>query len=221
MTIKIGELFEMLPEEEICDYYYNECSADKDIDISVLKKNVERKVLHKKNIYRKSKVLKVACILLLILLIAFIQIPSVKAQIKATVNDILNQINFINEENESYIGKPIESEEWIIGEEGRYYDQEGNEVTTLDDEYVLPDNKYIKSIDSEWMEPSIIKAITLSNKEIPSIMIPNSGISIFRQNDDGWHIKKGDTITIEIEKYPHETIDKQILMIGYIKDGIL
>ena len=55
--------------------------------------------------------------------------------------------------------------------------------------------------------------------QVPGLILtPNSPLVFTLENDDGFNLNKGDTITFQFEKYPSEIIEEQSLLVGLIKD---
>lgn len=56
----------------------------------------------------------------------------------------------------------------------------------------------------------------------PEIITVNASVIVLTDtNGRGWELKTGDSVEYEFEKYKSEVVENQIILIGYVKDGVL
>lgn len=222
MNIKISEIVECLPEDQAFAMYYNVAHDKQDIDLSAIKEQVQTKIYKRDKrylIYWKQ----IACILMVALVVFAWNNPTVRASVESIVNKLLATVTPVTDEVKDYVGKPLESEEYtIIGKDGKYYNQDGEVISDADNTSVLPDNDIVKKNNISWMTPSDISIFKVTDIQIPQIMIPNGTMAVFTNDSGhGWDLKAGDSVKISFEKYQHETISDQSLMVGCVQDGTL
>lgn len=116
----------------------------------------------------------------------------------------------ISEDNKKYIGKSIFLEI-----------DESNISKSPDDanEPVAEESYEEKNI----LESNELVKVEINGKadkfQVPGLILtPNSPLVFILENDDGFNLNKGDTITFQFEKYPSEIIEEQSLLVGLIKD---
>ena len=71
--------------------------------------------------------------------------------------------------------------------------------------------------EAKWNKPFINK-----NDTTPEIIMTNGSMAVFYLEDyAGWNCKAGDILTFSFEKYESDAVSNQVLVIGYIKDGVM
>lgn len=122
----------------------------------------------------------------------------------------LEQSQVISADNKKYIGKSIFLE---IDESNISKSPDDINEPVAEEAYekksILENNKLVK--------------VEINGKtdkfQVPGLILtPNSPLALTLENDTGFNLNKGDTITFQFEKYPSEKIEEQSLLVGLIKD---
>lgn len=116
----------------------------------------------------------------------------------------------ISADNKKYIGKRIflEIDESNISKSPDGINEQATEEA-YEEKNILENNKLVK------VEISGDK----DKFQVPGLILtPNSPLIFTLENDTGFDLNKGDTITFQFEKYPSEIIEEQSLLVGLIKD---
>ena len=53
------------------------------------------------------------------------------------------------------------------------------------------------------------------------MLVNNSACILTKEDGTGFHLKKGDKIEYNFEKYKSKVVEQQTLIIGYVKDGVM
>lgn len=91
----------------------------------------------------------------------------------------------------------------------------------------IPENRIIKEIQINDFSPSsIIEIITdkddTSSYSTPEIILVNNSVCVLTKEDgSGWDLEKGDILEYHFDKYPSSVVDRQTLLIGYVKNNVM
>ncbi|MGG4093485.1 hypothetical protein [Paenibacillus lautus] len=141
----------------------------------------------------------------------------------------IKETQLITDYNRHLIGKET-SGDYMIYRNGVYIDSNGIEYSLEElknrTRNGLPENRIITKIMEENFMPSSIFELETKEKNgvfiSPEIITVNGSISVLTDtNGRGWELKAGDSVEYVFEKYRSEVIEKQNILIGYVKDGVL
>lgn len=123
----------------------------------------------------------------------------------------------VTDENEGLIGKEVidnSEPEVTHGEESNIENVGGSSIT---------ESHIIKSIaDDNIVLPLSVSEFKVENDTTPEIIMTNGSMAVFYLEDyAGWNCKAGDVLTFSLEKYESEVVSNQVLVIGYIRDGVM
>ena len=218
MMISIYKEFQLIDESIIEELYWEENNS-----ISTTNKRIKR-LVHKHikgKSYRNNSRLKIAVICSLVIILT---IPTY-----AAVNYILEASMPVNETNKNFIGKEIQDTYYIIYRDGKYIDSNGKvvDMNITDTKSVLASSRIVSKIEQPNFMPNSIVEIesvdyTHNKCAYPELILINGSACILTsKNAQGWNLSAGDQLAFNFDKYPSEVVDKQNLIIGVVKDGVL
>ncbi|MEC0206666.1 hypothetical protein P4H39_29085 [Paenibacillus lautus] len=141
----------------------------------------------------------------------------------------IKQTELITDYNRHLIGKEG-SGDYMIYRNGIYIDSNGIEYSLEElknrTRNSLPENRIITKIMEENFMPSSIFELETKEKNgvyiSPEIITVNGSLSVLTDtNGRGWELKAGDSVEYVFEKYKSEVVENQIILMGYVKDGVL
>ncbi|MFE0556516.1 hypothetical protein ACFW1P_11385 [Paenibacillus sp. NPDC058910] len=141
----------------------------------------------------------------------------------------IKQTQLITDYNRHLIGKEG-SGDYMIYRNGIYIDSNGIEYSLEElknrTRNSLPENRIITKIMEENFMPSSIFELETKEKNgvyiSPEIITVNGSLSVLTDtNGRGWELKAGDSVEYVFEKYKSEVVENQIILMGYVKDGVL
>lgn len=128
----------------------------------------------------------------------------------------LEPIAYVNHANRKLIGQEGQGIAILKGQEN------ANQATLLRNPSSKEPTLLNAMADSTRTFPYFIKEIPLKDGLIPEIIMQNGALAILtQQNSLAWDCQSGDIVYISVETYPSEVIEKQILEISYLKNGML
>ena len=78
------------------------------------------------------------------------------------------------------------------------------------------------SMAHEIIRPLCVTDIKTEHDRSPELIIGcNCSAVLYRDSFAGWECQKGDVLCYEFSKYPIEIDKEQMLVIGYVKDGVM
>ncbi|AYB44382.1 hypothetical protein [Paenibacillus lautus] len=149
--------------------------------------------------------------------------------ITACIPKEIKQTELITDYNRHLIGKET-SGDYMIYRNGVYIDSNGVEYSPEElknrTRNGLPENRIItKIMEENYMPPSIFELETKEKNGVyisPEIITVNGSLNVLTDtNGSGWELKAGDSVEYVFEKYKSEVVENQIILIGYVKDGVL
>ncbi len=87
----------------------------------------------------------------------------------------------------------------------------------------LPHNTIIQSLaDDSITPPSSITLFSTENGNTPEVIMMNGSAVVFAcDGENGWKCGDDEILIFDFEKYDSEVTDNQILIVGYILDGVM
>lgn len=205
---------------EINDKYILEAAQcleqKKENDISLQKNS---KLFHESNAHSRKWLARVATAMA----VSIILFTTGGIANAATGEKLVQWINgmfgaeLVTDENEGLIGKEVidnSKSEITHGEESNTENNAGNVIT---------ESHIIKSVaDDNIVLPLSVSEFKVENDTTPEIIMTNGSMAVFYLEDyAGWNCKAGDILTFSFEKYESDVVSNQVLVIGYIKDGVM
>ncbi len=205
---------------EINDKYILEAAQcleqKKENDISLQKNS---KLFHESNAHSRKWLARVATAMA----VSIILFTTGGIANAATGEKLVQWINglfgaeLVTDENEGLIGKEVidnSKSEITHGEESNTENNAGNVIT---------ESHIIKSVaDDNIVLPLSVSEFKVENDTTPEIIMTNGSMVVFYLEDyAGWNCKAGDILTFSFEKYESDVVSNQVLVIGYIKDGVM
>jgi hypothetical protein len=220
MKISITDVIQDIDEDIIERMVWEEHNKVKFSKLR-LKWRIMKKLNKKAFLYKK--LLQTVCFTLFICLL-------VPITANATSYLMLTRSAVVDDSNKSLIGTEIISSNYIIYKNGTYINAEG-EVIDLDKlrkaQEGIPENRIIKEVQIDDYSPSSIIEVIVdkagkNSYSTPEIILINNSACIFTKEDgSGWNLEEGDTLEYHFEKYKSRVVDRQNLLIGYVKDGVM
>lgn len=202
--------------EELCWEYKNEVNVSKTRIKKLVRKNLKK---DSRTGARRLKFVIICCILLMI------SIPACAGMVLK-----LDISSPVNKDNEHFVGTEVQDNYYVIYKNGKYIDSNGrtmNNIELTEMEDVLSNNRIVMDVDEHVLCPGSIVEIagtthTDSTFTYPKIILVNDSVCVLTQeNGVGWTLEKGSTMYYDFSKIHSQTIDRQNLIVGYIKDGTL
>lgn len=186
-----------------------------------LKWRIMKKLNKEKFMYKR--LVQTVCLTLFVCLL-------VPVTARAAIHLIRMQSAIVDDSNRNLIGTEIIDKNYIIYKNGTYTNARG-EVIDLDklinDQEGVPENRIINEIQIDNYTPSSIVEVIVDKTgenaySSPEIILVNNSVSVLSKEDgSGWILDKGDTLEYKFEKYKSSVVDKQNLIVGYVKDGVM
>lgn len=149
---------------------------------------------------------------------------------RAAIHLILMRSSIVDDSNRSLIGTEIIDKNYIIYKNGTYINARGEVIDLeklINAQEGIPENRIINEIEIDNYTPSSIVEVIVDKTgenaySSPEIILVNNSVSVLSKEDgSGWILDKGDTLEYKFEKYKSSVVDKQNLIVGYVKDGVM
>lgn len=145
------------------------------------------------------------------------------------VPDMLEKSEVLEQGNRYFIGKEItDTEGGFIWENGVCMDRNGNKVEFPETDHGSRSDviQEFEMGDSLYRPSSVVEVPVqedgLMKEGIPELIMTNNSVCLVtKENGEGWDLKSGARIKISFEKYSSEVVEDQVLMIGYVRNGIM
>lgn len=203
---------------EINDKYILEAAQyfeqKKGRDLHLQTKN---RLFNESEVHNRKWLVRIAAVIAVIL---FTTGGIVNAATEGKVVQWINELfgaKLVTTENEGLIGKEIidNSDLEITHGEERNIGNEGESVIT--------ESHIIKSVaDDNIVLPISVSEFKAEKGMTPEIIMTNGSMAVFYLEDyAGWNCEAGDILTFSFEKYESDVVSDQVLVIGYIRDGVM
>lgn len=134
--------------------------------------------------------------------------------VEETKDTILDRAILIDSGNIMLVGKEVQDDTPLTVAKG--VQERTGEVNNTEA------NKVVESFVDEVVQPANIENFEVVDNTTAEMIIPNGSAATFGQSDTvGWKCNVGDELVYKFEKYPSEVVNQQILVVGYILDGVM
>jgi hypothetical protein len=220
MKISISEVIQDIDEDILEKMIWDEHNK-----VKIPKLKLKWRILKglNKQAFLYKRLVQTVCFILFICLL-------VPITAKAAINLILTHSAVVDDSNRSLIGTEIIDSNYYIYKNGTYINARGEAIDPdklINAREGIPENRIINEIQIENYTPSSIVEVIVdkagkNSYSTPEIILVNNSVCVLTKEDQtGWNLDKGDTLKYNFEKYKSSVIDRQNLIIGYIKDGVM